>query len=189
MAASTLSSTALARTDLDKYNVLILPSASGGPTTYKRLLAEGGVKHLKEWIEDGGTLVAVGSAAAFVADTSVGLISVRQKRQVLEKLDEYSSALALAKEAESPSVDSLAVWEGKRPEGDEESADGAVSDVTKEADELARKLSPSGVIMGEFGRGAVAQLRPRAGRPHHGAWFLQLRHKKERQCGGAVRRL
>ena len=147
MAASTLSSTALARTDLDKYNVLILPSASGGPTTYKRLLAEGGVKHLKEWIEDGGTLVAVGSAAAFVADTSVGLISVRQKRQVLEKLDEYSSALALAKEAESPSVDSLAVWEGKRPEGDEESADGAVSDVTKEADELARKLSPSGVIM------------------------------------------
>ena len=91
--------------------------------------------------------MAVGSAAAFVADTSVGLISVRQKRQVLEKLDEYSSALALAKEAESPSVDSLAVWEGKRPEGDEESADGAVSDVTKEADELARKLSPSGVIM------------------------------------------
>lgn len=148
MATSTLSSSALARTDLDKYNVLILPSASGGPTTYKRLLSEGGVDQLREWVKDGGTLVAVGSAAAFVADTSVGLISVRQKRQILGKVHEYTSALVLSKKAESPLVDSLAVWEGKRSEdADGDTANDADTHVSKEADELARKLSPSGVIM------------------------------------------
>ena len=105
------------------------------------------MKHLREWIEDGGTLVAIGSAAAFVADTSVGLISVRQKRQVVDKLDVYASALALSQEAESPTVDSLAVWEGKSPKVDKKSADRVDVKVTKEDDELARKLSPSGDIM------------------------------------------
>jgi hypothetical protein len=116
MKTSTLSSTSLAGTDLDKYNVLILPSTYGGPRTYKRLLSEGGVTHLREWVEDGGTLIAVGAAAAFVADSSVSLVSVRQKRQVLNKLDEYTSALSMYQQAASPTVDSLAVWEGKRPE-------------------------------------------------------------------------
>ena len=148
MKTSTLSSTSLAGTDLDKYNVLILPSTYGGPRTYKRLLSEGGVKHLREWVEDGGTLIAIGAAAAFVADSSVSLVSVRQKRQVLNKLDEYTSALSRYRQAASPTVDSLAVWEGKRLEkSKEESAEKFDSKTAKQVDKLARDLSPQGVIM------------------------------------------
>ena len=148
MATSTLSSTSLAGTDLDKYNVLILPSSYGGPRTYKRLLSEGGVNHLREWVEDGGTLIAVGAAAAFVADSSVSLVTVRQKRQVLDKLEEYTSAFALYQQAASPTVDSLAVWEGKRSEKrKEESVKKFDIKTTKQADKLARQLSPQGVIM------------------------------------------
>ena len=148
MATSTLSSTSLAGTDLDKYNVLILPSTYGGPRTYKRLLSEGGVKHLREWVEDGGTLIAVGAAAAFVADSSVSLVSVRQKRQVLDKLDEYTTAFSLYQQAASPTVDSLAVWEGKRPaKSKQETAGKFDSKTAKQADKLARQLSPQGVIM------------------------------------------
>ena len=148
MATSTLSSTSLAGTDLDKYNVLLLPSSYGGPRTYKRLLSEGGVEHLREWVEDGGTLIAIGAAAAFVADSSVSLVSFRQKRQVLDKLEEYASAFSLYQQAAFPTVDSLAVWEGKRPEkSKEESAEKFDSIIAKQGDKLARELSPQGVIM------------------------------------------
>ncbi|MEE9167850.1 MAG: M14 metallopeptidase family protein [Candidatus Neomarinimicrobiota bacterium] len=145
---STLDISTLSRTDLDKYNVLLLPSVWGGPGTYKRLLGDVGIGNLKDWIKDGGTLVAMGSATAFLADTSSGLSSVRQKRQVLKKLPEYEEGLRASKEAESPQVDSLAVWEGKMPE-EKEKASPTVPDRSEveRRDELARKLSPQGVIM------------------------------------------
>lgn len=148
MAVSILSATALTSTDIDKYNILILPSASGGAKTYKRLFSEGGLDHLKKWVEDGGTLVSVGSATAFVADTSAGFISVRKKRQVLSKIGDYVSALSRFRAADSPTIDSLSVWEGKRSKFEENnSAKKILREVTKESDQLARKLSPSGVIM------------------------------------------
>ena len=145
---STLDASRLTGADLDKYNVLILPDSRGGPKSYKRLLSEGGVEKLKGWMEEGGTLIAIGSAAAFAADSSSGLSKVRQRRQVLNKLSKYDADLDASKEAEEPTIDSLAVWEGKKPE-EEASEKTAPSDppVLKQADELARKLSPQGTIL------------------------------------------
>lgn len=97
--------------DLDKYNVLVLPPVWGGDEAYKELVGKRGIKKLKTWIEGGGTLVAVGSAAAFAADTSVGLCGVRLRRQVLSQIDEYAEAVDLEREAEWADVDSVALWE------------------------------------------------------------------------------
>ena len=145
---STLDISTLSQTDLDKYNVLVLPDVWGGPGTYKRLLGDSGIERLQDWMKDGGTLVAMGSATAFLADTSSGFSTVRQKRQVLKKLVEYDTGLRAAKEAESPEVDSLAIWEGEVPKEEKEEAI-SIADLSKlqEVDELARKLSPQGVIM------------------------------------------
>ena len=145
---STLDVSTLSGTDLEKYNVLVLPGAGGGSLTYQRLLGDSGMDKLRDWIKDGGTLITMESATAFIADTSSGLSTVRQKRQVLKKIHEYTSDLHAVKEAESPEVDSMAVWEGQISEEKKElTLSNADLSHIEEADKLARKLSPQGVIV------------------------------------------
>ena len=59
--------------DLSKYNVLILPSGNN----LKRILDDSGISKLKDWIKDGGTLISYSNNAAFLADSSVSISSVR----------------------------------------------------------------------------------------------------------------
>ena len=150
----------LGQTDLRKYNVLVFPSTWGGPDVYQRVLGKPGIEKIKTWVESGGTLVAMGAGSAFATDTTVALSAVRQKSQVLKKLAEYDRALVYAKEAATPDVDSVDVWEKPRePEKKEEKKTGASAadnekkpgspdfEALKDADETARKLRPRGAIL------------------------------------------
>ncbi len=146
---STLDISALGHADLRKYNVIVIPSSWWGADVYSRMLGKAGVKKLKKWIDEGGTLVAVGAAAAFAADTSVALTSVRQKRQVLKKYEDYERVLELARLAESPVVDSLDLWEANPPaeKDDEKKMPKPDFETFKQADELARRFRPHGAIL------------------------------------------
>ncbi|KPL20115.1 MAG: hypothetical protein AMJ75_12300 [Phycisphaerae bacterium SM1_79] len=75
--------------DLRKYNVLVLPDGRD----LGRVLNKKAVEKIKRWIENGGTLIAIGNSAAFAADEDRGLSSVRLKRDVLDKLSEYQEAV------------------------------------------------------------------------------------------------
>jgi len=57
--------------DLSDYNVIILPSGSSGE--YDRFIGKDGVNHLKQWVSDGGTLIALKSASAFLAREELGM--------------------------------------------------------------------------------------------------------------------
>ena len=147
--ASILDVVALGDVDLRKYNVLVLPSTWGGPDIYQRMLGKGGIDRLKTWIEAGGTLVTMGAGSAFAADSSVALTSVREKSQIFKRLPEYDRALAYAKAAVSPVVDSVDVWEVKplAEKKDEKKPVPPDVDALKDADETARKLRPRGAIL------------------------------------------
>jgi len=147
--ASILDVVALGEVDLRKYNVLILPSTWGGPDVYQRMLGKGGVERLKTWMEDGGTLVTMGAGSAFAADSTVALTSVREKSQIFKHLPEYDRALAYARAAVSPVVDSVDVWEVKplAEKKDEKKPVPPDVDSLKDADETARKLRPRGAIL------------------------------------------
>jgi hypothetical protein len=157
--SSMLDMTSITGADFDKYNTIVLPTSWGGPDTYERAFGKGGIAKLKEWVEDGGTLIGVGAGAAFLADTSVAISQVRQRRQVLKDLGDYKAALDDAMEAEAPLVDSLDVWEAKSSAKDAaKKTDAKKADLKKEAkpdleaikreDEKARKLRPRGAILG-----------------------------------------
>ncbi|MCH7613824.1 MAG: hypothetical protein IIB45_10760 [Candidatus Marinimicrobia bacterium] len=136
------------RTDLRKYNVIVLPSSWGG--AYKDVLGESGLKKLKIWVKDGGTLIALGAAAGFMADSSSGLSSVRKRRDILKELDSYQYNLSQYQAAGSIAVDSLELWEGKQSKDEKENEnDKEKSDITKlkDQDELGRKLRPQGAIL------------------------------------------
>ena len=53
-------------------------------------------------------LICIGSVSA--ADTSQSISQVRLKRQTLDKLEEYDHSVARERQAESPDVDTMALW-------------------------------------------------------------------------------
>jgi len=153
---SSLDINGLEQIDLDKYNVLILPQVWGNPMGYSKVLGKQGISKLKEWVQDGGTLIAIGTAAAFAADSSVKLSSVRLYRQSLDKLDEYREALALERLAEKPVVDSAAVWgmpkeskSGKPKKAEQEAArePGGDLEQLKAEDQRSQLYMPRGAIL------------------------------------------
>lgn len=148
MKTSTLDIESLARMDLRKYNVIVMPS-TWYDDVYKRMLGKKGIGKIDDWVKDGGTLIAMGNATAFLADSSVALTSLREKAQVLEDIAAYQDAAAWMAAAESVTVDSLDLWEakpGKEPTLEQVEAAAKLEEL-KKVDELARRLRPQGVIM------------------------------------------
>jgi len=149
-AHSMLDISRLGYADLSPYNVLILPGVWGGPGAYERTFGKGGIAKLKDWIKDGGTLIAIGTASAFCADTSVGISQVRQRRQVLGKLAEYIKALEEEHGAEDPDISGMQLWETPSVASNEEKPSGGSPgnlDALKVADEKGRLFRPRGAFL------------------------------------------
>ena len=64
----------LARADLRRYQVLILPGAWG---SYGQAFGEGGLNRLKDWVRAGGTLISFDGATRYLADEDVDLLGTR----------------------------------------------------------------------------------------------------------------
>jgi hypothetical protein len=140
--------------DLGKYNCVILPSVWGGRAEYKRVLGETGIKKLKAWVEDGGTLIGLSSASAFLADTSSNFSRVRLREQALKELDDFDEALRKERSGETVEIDSTFVWDFTKPEkggaarGEKavETGKGDLEKLAKE-DENSRLFMPRGAIL------------------------------------------
>ncbi len=142
--ASLINAMSLAWQDLSKYNVLILPN--GG--RMKKTLGDNGIKKLKNWINDGGTLISYSNSAAFLSDSSVSISSVRLRRQSLDKLDIFANDLSILEEAKNLSIDSVALWEGGDIYDTQEVKEIDKNiDKIKELDQLGRKFRPQGAIL------------------------------------------
>lgn len=96
--------------DLRPYNVLILPS--GGIQSYRNILGTAGLKKIKDWVSQGGTLITLGGASAYMADSTTAFSSVKLRRQILNDLDKYRKALTVESSRGTTIVDSLSLWEG-----------------------------------------------------------------------------
>jgi hypothetical protein len=136
------------RTDLRKYNVLVFPSSRGG--SINQVLGENGLKKLKDWVNDGGTLIALGGTANSLADSASGLSSVKKKRNILKEFDSYNYNLNQYQAASEINVDSLELWEGKTLDieniVENNKGKSSIKDM-KAKDKLGQKLSPQGAIL------------------------------------------
>jgi len=63
--------------DLNRYDVVILPDASSWTGSYQNVLGNSGAAHLRDWIEDGGTLVTLAGGTAWAATPDVDLLASR----------------------------------------------------------------------------------------------------------------
>ena len=65
----------LGMADLSRFQVLILPDQGFGEG-YAQAFGPNGIRRIKEWVAAGGTLVGLGGALSFLADSRVGLLAV-----------------------------------------------------------------------------------------------------------------
>lgn len=72
--------------DLRRYNVVILPDGWGGTGAFS-------LDALKEWVRQGGTLIAIGSAANRLTAESAGFSQARRLPEVLGRVAEYELAI------------------------------------------------------------------------------------------------
>lgn len=99
--------------DLRKYNVLILPSSWGNlKDTFTRSVSS----KLKTWIEEGGTLITIGSSISVIADSSIAISNVKARRDNLKKLNNYYKEVAENIAAQSVLIDSVKIWESASPQ-------------------------------------------------------------------------
>jgi hypothetical protein len=147
MRTSIIDAQQLASGDLRKYNILVLPS--GSPQALSRVLGKGEIARLREWVEQGGTLIALGGSAAFAADTANNVSGVRLRSQALKELDLYGKAVDQELKAGAPAVDSVALWAGKVVPPDTGRGVRALADEKLLAvqEERARLFAPRGSIL------------------------------------------
>lgn len=140
----------MGRLDLRKYNVLIIPTSWGGPSRYRQLLGKSGIRSLKDWVSDGGTLIGIGNAATFLADSASGMSKVRLRRQSLKQLDAYEKAYDLEVNVGQMKIDSLSIWEKSPvPEAADKKAGGSKSSGRALAAKDARQrlFMPQGAML------------------------------------------
>ena len=136
----------LGMVDLSIYNVLVLPDGYSFPSVIGRPVIE----KIRRWVQEGGTLIAMGGSAMFCADSSTGLTSVRQRSQVLAKLSEYEQSAMDEIASESPSLDKLHIWsypEKSDTAGRIPPKPSLKPEELDRADELARLFAPHGAIL------------------------------------------
>lgn len=88
----------LKHANLANYQVLILPSGD-----YMDVLEKSGADNIKQWVEQGGVLITLGSATKFAANTNIGLLDVKRERAFKSKEEKESQASE--KEAEDSMAD------------------------------------------------------------------------------------
>jgi hypothetical protein len=71
----------LARTDLSRFDVVVLP-AEGLP--YKAAFGAAGIDNLRTFVQRGGVLVTLGTATRFAADPEVNLVGMRLEQSAAE---------------------------------------------------------------------------------------------------------
>ena len=119
------------RSDLRVYNVLILPASSD----YSQIFGKEGTQKLKDWINQGGTLIGIDDAAAFLSDSATALSKVKQRRQALKELDRYAAAVTLEQAIGQTPIDSVAIWEGIPAASDAKKGEKSKNGETEETDQ------------------------------------------------------
>jgi hypothetical protein len=79
--------------------VIIL--SEGG--AYASQLGDAGIRHLKDWVDSGGALVALGTAVTFLGDTRVALLEIPQENALRESGDSPRPPAASGQTAAAPS--------------------------------------------------------------------------------------
>lgn len=135
--------------DLRKYNVLILPSTWDNATEYRRFLQEEDLTKIKEWVTQGGTLIAIKHGAAFLADSETKISEVKLRRQVLKEVPLYDKAVEEEEKIGRTAIVPELIWEEIESEvkSDTVELDEREETELERIDSYQRTFMPRGTIL------------------------------------------
>ncbi len=146
---SILNSGGINRYDLRKYNVLVLPSG-WSVKSYENILGKEGIAKLKNWVQEGGTLIGIEEAAAFLADSSTDLCHTKILRQVLKQREFYDKWTRQEDRVKVAKIDSIRIWQGGGSPADTIRINPLAQEQLewlKKKDEQTRLFQPRGSIL------------------------------------------
>lgn len=73
--------------DLSKFNVLILPDSGGLGGSYGNSITAAGIDNIKRWVTNGGTLIGIEGALAFLTDSRSGFLGTSAESKALGVAD------------------------------------------------------------------------------------------------------
>ncbi|MDZ4773685.1 MAG: M14 family metallopeptidase [Planctomycetota bacterium] len=117
--------------DLRRYNVLVVPEGGGS------VISENAEK-VRTWVRSGGTLIALGGAAADLCDKESKFTAVRERSEVLDDLDKYAISVKREREAGTSKIDEAALYDEPKAAAKEEPAaepTDSAADPKKDSDE------------------------------------------------------
>ncbi|HEY7162132.1 MAG TPA: M14 family metallopeptidase, partial [Acidobacteriota bacterium] len=86
--------------NLKDYNVLILPDEGGYFGGYDSVLGKSGVQQIKNWVQSGGTLIAIQGAAAFLCENGELTDVKRIKKYIKDSVEAVEEKTSDNKESE-----------------------------------------------------------------------------------------
>jgi len=140
----------LARVDLARYNVIIVPDASPGRgVELAAILGDGGRERLRSWILAGGTLLTLGEGSWILFGCEEPLAALRPRRAMLGELEAFEQEVERERGWGTLSVDELALRAGKAGAIRSETAEAVPGEGGEPAvrDEWQRRFSPQGAIL------------------------------------------
>lgn len=78
-------------TEIQRFDVIILPDTADA-TSYTDTLGAEGMKRLKEWVSNGGTLIGIAGAVADLANPDIDLLAISREDQPREDQEKESKA-------------------------------------------------------------------------------------------------
>ena len=79
---SAVRTSSLARADLSHFDVIVIPDSWERGGSYAATLGEEGTKRLASWVNEGGTIVAIGSGASFLSGEKIGLLASKLEKRL-----------------------------------------------------------------------------------------------------------
>ena len=79
---SAVRTSTIARADLSHFDVIVIPDSWERGGSYGATLGEEGAKRLVSWVNEGGTIVAIGSGASFLCGEKVGLLASKLEKRL-----------------------------------------------------------------------------------------------------------
>jgi hypothetical protein len=142
---SLISFSNLSFSNIDQYNLIVFPDI-----WFYNALNTLDKEKLNNWINNGGTIVGMNNISVWMADTTNNISQIKTKRQVLDKLAQYSKSVDREIAAEAPVVDTMDIWHPKKSKPTtkkEEDPTFPSKKKAEEIDEWQRRFMPRGVYM------------------------------------------
>jgi len=135
-------------TDLDRYNIILVPDAAlGKGASLVTVLGPEGMQSLQDWVRRGGTLITLGEGNWILFGGVPPMAGLRAQQQVLGEMEQYLQSAREEIAMRSVVIDEESLRRNAGPGARSPASISPAVTMTPARDEWLRRFSPPGTIL------------------------------------------